>query len=1576
MHSPNPMFPAEPGLDSAISPTSPTAWYLGQAPSLDHVNTTPSYTSSPPGHRRVNSDLPPATMGPSRLRELSGGSAAGQTTSSARRASHSRIPISTRRTSYTSDSGHSSQSSRPDSKVEKPLVPRQAVARRTAATPEQAPPIETAKNGGPAITSARNTPKPMRQATSPRRAPQTPSHSKSPRRYEAQQEKNGEKSTYLRANIIAPPPERSPPLRSSRPRQSVSTASTAASRAKIADKINAMQAKADPRSLQARARPRRPPELSNIDLEARRKRITQAFNHTIEANERKRQIKIHEQEIAALARQESALHGHEPAPAILVNEPEPSDEADHDVYKTPATDYAPIGRPLRVQTLAQPSLAAAETDSPTLGTSTSNDNGRVGGAFLTLQPKRYEPEPLSAVTNTTVETEGTLFDNEPQADDLEPYPSDRTVLNHVMQMRGSSPVIPQSMTHSESADESSDHADQESIQIMLRNTAIFEDDTVNKAADADELARKATDQEVLENVRTSWTSSLEESSPSFSQQRDSEEQDDKDSDRSEQMESSWTAAADTSPESARSTSRSEQYDNEGDGGFEEVPSLNRGHVAESHDSDHMPLEHRYQSNLASAEDWASASPSVNDWMRFSARDPVEDEDEESPPAPPAKDDASDALSQETERPLPAKRQQSDSGLGLSLREPVRSSIASLSPPPRPPSHSPPPVPPIASRSIDANASTGVSPSIYGSQPPSSTFSTPLSPPDVPRRVTSLSRIDSQNVESRLIADQPTAATITEERPSLDQPSVNSSSKRSSPNPEQRRLRIRRNVIKELIDTEAVYGRDMAVVIDIYKGTHDACMNVEEAKILFGNSEEIVEFSAIFLNSLKQAARTVYVISKAERFKVKRDGQSLPWQMSVGTGANNTSDDASSMQESELPDRETDRYTSIGAAFKAHIQEMEQVYTTYLKNSGAASRKLESLMKHERGSVWLKECHKYHVDLTDAWDLDSLLVKPVQRILKYPLLLQHLIELTPEDHPDYNSLLTALQEIKRVSVDINEKKKQSDLVVQALTRQRKESDVRKGFARAFGRRTEKIKQSTGISEPFADPVYDDLENQYTMNYGHLVVVVSDVKKYRNAVIAWVERLDAFGLAADNWVDVHHGPWPELESKLRQFAMMVRDIKSLALPEHLASVTKHVINPMMRGATDLEKMHRDQKGLLVKRNDRATEYAKYKNLKNRGEKLSKKILENMEQWEALNREAKERMGKLLVLTETLANLCLHNFVQIHLKWLHMLQRKLPAPMNITLTDVETIKRDWQQDFDYQEATAQAMSICNGSLLAEAVNMLNFLTPSTTLNGDDSPRQSSWNSGNKRSISLNSESSPALPTDYMKRNSGSFGISPMFESPNDHPMPPFANGRIRATSVASGRTPAPAEVNPRVGSMSAHTGISANAATVLPAPPRPSTSTGRSDGSQFPRLSIDAPSPYIGSLRASSPATRPASSSTFYSSNTGPSHAPPTQVGQSGSVFSSAMPMSESPQQSGTPVNEPTMRDYTVMFAVASVYEFNIDRARREAGFPYLTYVAGEIFDVIGERGELWLARNQDDPTETIGWIWNKHFRILDK
>jgi hypothetical protein len=115
------------------------------------------------------------------------------------------------------------------------------------------------------------------------------------------------------------------------------------------------------------------------------------------------------------------------------------------------------------------------------------------------------------------------------------------------------------------------------------------------------------------------------------------------------------------------------------------------------------------------------------------------------------------------------------------------------------------------------------------------------------------------------------------------------------------------------------------------------------------------------------------------------------------------------------------------------------------------------------------------------------------------------------------------------------------------------------------------------------------------------------------------------------------------------------------------------------------------------------------------------------------------------------------------------------------------------------------------------------------------------------------------------------------------------------------------------------------------------------------------------------------------------PPTNRRQASSgesrlsrVFNSALPRSDSiPDHdttlwSGLEGSVEQIEDETeVLFIAASLFEFNIAHDRREDGLPYLVYVPGEMFDVFGVKGELWLARNQDDHTKTVGWIWEKHF-----
>jgi len=116
---------------------------------------------------------------------------------------------------------------------------------------------------------------------------------------------------------------------------------------------------------------------------------------------------------------------------------------------------------------------------------------------------------------------------------------------------------------------------------------------------------------------------------------------------------------------------------------------------------------------------------------------------------------------------------------------------------------------------------------------------------------------------------------------------------------------------------------------------------------------------------------------------------------------------------------------------------------------------------------------------------------------------------------------------------------------------------------------------------------------------------------------------------------------------------------------------------------------------------------------------------------------------------------------------------------------------------------------------------------------------------------------------------------------------------------------------------------------------------------------------------------------------------------SLFHSAFPMDDADANETAHESEESGYSnggYNVLWLAASLFEFNIPTVKSEAGYEYLFYQAGEvstmlespnspllltamqIFDVVGTKGELWLAKNQDDPFDKLGWLWSKHFARL--
>ncbi|KAI6350783.1 hypothetical protein MCOR25_010391 [Pyricularia grisea] len=769
--------------------------------------------------------------------------------------------------------------------------------------------------------------------------------------------------------------------------------------------------------------------------------------------------------------------------------------------------------------------------------------------------------------------------------------------------------------------------------------------------------------------------------------------------------------------------------------------------------------------------------------------------------------------------------------------------------------------------------------------------------------------------------------------------------------ERNRLVQRQNVVKELIDTEGSFVRDMNVIEEIYKGTAEACPKLDNKtiKLIFRNTDEIIAFHTAFHIELKEAVMSVYS-PKGRRSPLSRESKEDPISDSM-TVRSNGSSSKEGRDTSIEPDDGKDRQTSIGPVFIKGIEQMRVVHESFLRTSDPAAKRLIQIQEDAAVQVWLSECNEAARDLTAAWNLDSLLIKPMQRITKYPNLISQLLQYTPEDHPDREALISARNALETAILEINKTKKNFELVGQIVGRKRKESDVRAGFARAFGKRVDKLQAAAIRVEE--DTEYKALQEKFGDDYLRLQVVLRDVEFYTRKVSEYVHEFLQYLSAMELVMRLQPSPFPEIESKWARFNVSMRDMEKVALDQHLAQVRKHVIEPFEL----VIRCYNHPSLAMKKRAKRRLDFERAEQLKKAGKKVDKQLSELVEQYEALNETLKKELPKLSAHTEKIGNICLGNFVCIQVKWFSIWKDKVKAVLDDKhVPEMSEVVASFHREFKSMEEQIASIGIINPSLKPR-------MSQSTTDDGMSriKPRPSEL-STRSRGLSIN-DMVPTIPTpDFIRANNGQNITSPTVTSPTSSSHYYYykeQHSGLNGHGQSRYAVPASPSHN------SSHSG----------APPRPPTSRSYDSGPSH-RPSVDS-APTMGSLQQ-----RRDSGST-YATNYASSEQRDRRFS---GLFSSAMPPEEaeerqlrSRQPSQRPSRassreRPTINGYNVMFLAASLFEFNIEDTKHEAGYPYLTYQAGEIFDVIAEKGELWLAKNQDDPAKVVGWIWSKHFAKL--
>jgi len=113
-----------------------------------------------------------------------------------------------------------------------------------------------------------------------------------------------------------------------------------------------------------------------------------------------------------------------------------------------------------------------------------------------------------------------------------------------------------------------------------------------------------------------------------------------------------------------------------------------------------------------------------------------------------------------------------------------------------------------------------------------------------------------------------------------------------------------------------------------------------------------------------------------------------------------------------------------------------VYHYYCSRQESASSRLQELLSDPSTAAHLNGCWAQVKPHTHAWNLDSMLIKPVQRITKYPLLFEDLLACTTPAHPDYFNIRAAAELSRKIALEIDEAKRRKDVVANAISTNKK------------------------------------------------------------------------------------------------------------------------------------------------------------------------------------------------------------------------------------------------------------------------------------------------------------------------------------------------------------------------------------------------------------------------------------------------------------------------------------------------------------------------------------------------------------
>ncbi|KAJ9579096.1 hypothetical protein L9F63_024802, partial [Diploptera punctata] len=405
---------------------------------------------------------------------------------------------------------------------------------------------------------------------------------------------------------------------------------------------------------------------------------------------------------------------------------------------------------------------------------------------------------------------------------------------------------------------------------------------------------------------------------------------------------------------------------------------------------------------------------------------------------------------------------------------------------------------------------------------------------------------------------------------------------------------RQNVISELVYTEKEYVRDLKITYETFNLHNPAILEARgvDVKTVFGNILEVMHLAEELLDKLQLA-----------------------------------------MKGREEEDQ------CIGPCFIELADQMKCVYGQYCMNHNNALillEKYESVQEIQTMFDKGIETLRYQIA---CFDMGSILIKPVQRILKYPLILNELIKFTEDSHKDKPELLKAVRTMMDVATYINEYKRRQDIVSKYLGDETtsisgKMSRLSLHSVAKKSSRLGVMLTSTLFGVATKDPVFDE----------HEFVFHSTEKTVRN----FIKNVEAFlhGMQEQFASQLHIHHLSRFYEISVAFKLKIKRNLQSAKPKSSKSVLKKIVEKKVLAPLNvLVELFEGPAILIQKRHDKLLDYdgccAKAeKNKENR--LIQEELLATKSNYEALNNHLLEELPSLNKLACDLLVECLAAFI----------------------------------------------------------------------------------------------------------------------------------------------------------------------------------------------------------------------------------------------------------------------------------------------------------------------------------------------